>query len=78
MLDVCTRQLCSAATVRPYLGKLNITFACEFARMAAEAFGSEYTDEGVTIGMPGEMLHSIVENLGRIGYVKKRLESSAA
>jgi len=72
------RQLCSAATVRPYLGKLNITFACESARMAAKALGAEYSDEGVIIGVPGEMLHTIVENLGRIGYVKKRVESSAA
>jgi uncharacterized protein (DUF169 family) len=46
--------------------------------MAAKAFGSEYTDEGVIIGIPGEMLTSIVENLPRIGYVKRRLESSKA
>lgn len=67
------RQLCAASTVRPYLGKLNITFACEFARMAAKAFGAEYLDDGVIIGIPGEMLQRVAENIDRIGYVKKRL-----
>ncbi|MEM3386786.1 MAG: DUF169 domain-containing protein [Nitrososphaerales archaeon] len=67
------RQLCGASTVRPYLGKLNITFACEFARMAAKAFGAKYMDEGVILGIPGELLQTVVENLGRIGYVRKRL-----
>ncbi|MEM2872677.1 MAG: DUF169 domain-containing protein [Halobacteria archaeon] len=67
------RQLCGASTVRPYLGRLNITFACEFARMSAKAFGAEYMDEGVIIGIPGEMLKTISDNIDRIGYVKKRL-----
>ena len=70
------RQLCGAATVRPYLGKLNITFACEFARMAAKAFGAEYVDEGVIIGIPGEMLQTVSEDTDRIGYVKKRLATT--
>ncbi len=70
------RQICSASTVRPYLGKLNITFACEFARIAAKAFGAEYMDEGVIIGIPGEMLQTIAENIDRIGYVKKRLAAT--
>jgi uncharacterized protein (DUF169 family) len=67
------RQLCGASTVRPYLGRLNITFACEFARMAAKAVETEYMDEGVIIGIPGEMLQTVTENIDRIGYVKKRL-----
>ncbi len=67
------RQLCSASTVRPYLGKFNITFACEFARMSAKALKTEYMDEGVIIGIPGEMLKTISDNIDKIGYVKKRL-----
>jgi len=70
------RQLCSASTVRPYLGKFNITFACEFARMAAKTLKTEYMDEGVIIGIPGEMLKTVSENIDRIGYVKKRLTTA--
>jgi len=67
------RQVCGALTVRPYLGDLNVSFACEFARMAAKPLGIEYADEGIIVGIPGEEIGEIAENVDRIGYVKKRL-----
>ncbi|MGC8937059.1 MAG: DUF169 domain-containing protein, partial [Candidatus Methanomethylicaceae archaeon] len=35
------RQVCAALTVRPYLGHLNVSIACESARMAAKPTGLE-------------------------------------
>lgn len=67
------RQVCAALTVRPYLGELNVSFACESARMAAKPTGLEYSDEGVLIGIPGEMIGEIARNIDKIGYVKQRL-----
>ncbi len=67
------RQVCAYATVRPYLsGELNLTIACESARMAARGVGCEYLDETVLVGLPAEMLGTVLENLPRIGYVKAR------
>jgi uncharacterized protein (DUF169 family) len=70
------RQLCAALTVSPYLGRLNVSFACEFARMAAKPLGIEYMDEGIIVGIPGEMLQKVSDNIDRIGYVKKRLTAN--
>ncbi|MEM2126328.1 MAG: DUF169 domain-containing protein [Candidatus Methanosuratincola sp.] len=67
------RQVCAALTVRPYLGDLNISFACESARMAAKPTGLEYSDDGVLIGIPGEQIGEIAGNIDKIGYVKNRL-----
>ncbi|HDS45579.1 MAG TPA: hypothetical protein ENN68_05735 [Methanomicrobia archaeon] len=68
------RQVCAYATVRPYLsGELNLTIACESARMVARAVGCEYLDETVLVGVPAEMLGTVLENLPRISYVKARL-----
>ncbi|MGC9444288.1 MAG: DUF169 domain-containing protein [Candidatus Methanospirareceae archaeon] len=68
------RQVCAYATVRPYLaGELNLTIACESARMAARAVGCEYLDETVLVGLPTEMLPRVLKNLPRISYVKARL-----
>ncbi|MDH7555509.1 MAG: DUF169 domain-containing protein [Candidatus Methanosuratincola sp.] len=67
------RQVCAALTVRPYLGDLNISFACESARMAAKPTGLEYSDDGVLIGIPGEQIGEIAENIDKIGYVRQRL-----
>lgn len=53
------RQLCAASTIRPYLGKFNVTFACELSRMAAKDLKTEYLDEGVIIGIPSEMLQTL-------------------
>ncbi|MGC8816800.1 MAG: DUF169 domain-containing protein [Candidatus Hadarchaeum sp.] len=71
------RQICSYSTVRPYLGSLNITFACEFSRNKAREMGLDYLDEGVIIGIPAELLPRIAENLPLIGYIKKRLGEAA-
>ena len=72
-------ELCGFSTVRPYLyGKMNIAIACEFARMAAKSLNDKYLDEGVIVGIPGEMLETIVENYPKIGYVKKRLFPDSA
>lgn len=71
------RQVCTYATVRPYLsGELNLTIACESARMVARGVGCEYLDEAVLVGLPAEMLGEVLENLPRIGYVKARLGES--
>lgn len=71
------RQVCAYATVKPYLsGELNLTIACESARMAARGVGCEYLDEAVLVGLPAEMLLRVIENLPRIGYVKARLNKS--
>ncbi|MBE0516507.1 MAG: DUF169 domain-containing protein [Methanophagales archaeon] len=71
------RQVCAYATVRPYLsGELNLTIACESARMVAREVGCEYLDETVLVGLPAEMLLRVIENLPRIGYVKARLGKS--
>ena len=68
------RQVCACATVRPYLsGELNLTIACEFARIVAREVGCEYLDEAVLVGLPAEMLGEVLENLPKIGYVKARL-----
>lgn len=68
------RQVCACATVKPYLtGKLNLTIACESARMVARKVGCEYLDEAVLVGLPAEMLGTVLENLPKIGYVKARL-----
>lgn len=68
------RQVCTYATVMPYLSvELNLTIACEFARMVAREVGCEYLDETVLVGLPAEMLVEVLENLPRIGYVKARL-----
>ncbi len=67
------RQVCAALTVRPYLGDLNVSFACESARMAAKPTGLEYADDGVLIGIPGEQIGEIAGNIDKIGYVKQRL-----
>lgn len=68
------RQVCAYATVRPYLsGELNLTIACESARMVARGVGCEYLDEGVLVGLPAEMLGTVLENLSKIGYVEARL-----
>lgn len=67
------RQVCAALTVRPYLGEMNVSFACESARMAAKPTGMEYSDEGVLVGIPGERLGSIADNIDKIGYVKMRM-----
>ncbi|MEJ5293440.1 MAG: DUF169 domain-containing protein [Candidatus Methanosuratincola sp.] len=66
------RQVCGALTVRPYLGDINVSIACESARMAAKQIGLEYADEGLIIGIPTERMRTIAENIGRIGYVKMR------
>jgi hypothetical protein len=42
--------------------------------MAAKTLETEYMDEGVIIGIPGEMLKTVSDNIDRIGYVKKRLQ----
>ncbi|MEM2890257.1 MAG: DUF169 domain-containing protein [Candidatus Hadarchaeum sp.] len=67
------RQICSYSTARPYLGSLNVTFACEFSRNKAKELGLEYLDDGVIIGIPAELLPVIAKNLICIGYIKKRL-----
>jgi len=67
------RQVCAALTVRPYLGDLNVSFACESARMAAKPTGLEYADDGVIVGIPGERLGMIADNIDKIGYVKMRM-----
>ena len=71
------RQVCAYATARPYQsGELNLTIACESARMAAHAVGCEYLDETVLVGLPAEMLGTVLKNGPRIGYVKARLGKS--
>jgi len=70
------RQVCSYSTARPYLGSLNVTFACEFSRNKAKEMGLEYSDEGVIIGIPAEILPAIAKNLPLIGYIKKRLSGA--
>ncbi|RWX73704.1 MAG: DUF169 domain-containing protein [Candidatus Methanosuratincola verstraetei] len=67
------RQVCAALTVRPYLGDLNVSFACESARMAAKPVGLEYSDEGVLVGVPGDQIGEVVNNIDKIGYVKQRV-----
>lgn len=68
------RQVCAYATVRPYLsGELNLTIACESARMGARGVGCEYLDEAVLVGLPAEVLGEVLANLPKIGYVKARL-----
>ncbi len=68
------RQVCAYATVRPYLsGELNLTIACESARMVARGVGCEYLDEAVLVGLPAEVLGEVLANLPKIGYVKARL-----
>lgn len=66
------RQVCAYATVRPYLtGVPNLTIACEFSRRVAREIGCEYLDEAVIVGLPAEMLGAVLENLPRIGYVRR-------
>lgn len=66
------RQVCGALTVRPYLGDISVSVACESARMAAKQIGQEYADEGLLIGIPAERIRIIADNLGKIGYIKMR------
>jgi len=40
---------------------------------ACKSLNDKYLDEGVIVGIPGEMLQTVVENYPKIGYVKKRL-----
>ena len=67
------RQVCAALTVRPYLGHVNVSIACETARMAAKLIGLEYSDDGALIGIPGEDIGKIARNIDKIGYVKARM-----
>ncbi|MEM4405787.1 MAG: DUF169 domain-containing protein [Candidatus Methanomethylicaceae archaeon] len=67
------RQVCAALTVRPYLGYLNVSIACESARMAAKQTGLEYSEDGALIGIPGEDIGECASNIDKIGYVKARL-----
>jgi uncharacterized protein (DUF169 family) len=67
------RQVCAALTVRPYLGHMNVSIACESARIAAKPTGLEYSDDGVLIGIPGEIIGDIANNIDRIGYIRLRL-----
>ena len=71
------RQVCAYATARPYQsGELNLTIACESARAGAKGVGCEYLDETVLVGLPAEMLGTVLKNGPRIGYVKARLGKS--
>jgi uncharacterized protein (DUF169 family) len=67
------RQVCAALTVRPYLGHMNVSIACETARITAKSIGLEYSDDGILIGIPGEIIEDIANNIDRIGYIKLRL-----
>jgi hypothetical protein len=52
---------------------MNVSIACETARIAAKSIGLEYSDDGILMGIPGGIIGDIANNIYRIGYIKLRL-----
>lgn len=53
--------------------KVSLAIACGAARQAVKGPGTEYMENGLIIGIPGETLEPLVSDLGQLGSVKKRL-----
>jgi|GEM_PF-4115837 len=49
------------------------SIACESARIAAKPTGLEYSGDGALIGIPGEDIGEIANNIDRIGYIRARI-----